>query len=394
MCKKILILNGSRSDVPLILAAKKLGFYVITSGNNPDLIGHSFSDKYICVDYSDKEAILKLAQEEKIDSICSAANDFGAITAAYVGEKLGMSGHDPYETALIVHHKNKFKKFAEKHNILTPKAYSFDDEKAALNFAKSYSGKVIIKPIDLGGGKGISVATTTNEKIASIRNAFLCSKAKHIVIEQFIEGQLHSVSTFIINQKVVAYYSNDEFPYIYPYSVASSLGPADDVDTAINIVIQQAEKLASLLQLCDGVLHLQYISGKDRIPYIIEFTRRCPGDLYNYPIERALGFPWTEWLVRAECGFDCSGIPRNTIQQGYTGRYRIMTKKNGIIKSVWISAELKKHCFDQLMWWKPGMEITNYLEEPLGIICYEFDSREEAINVINNIDKYVKVEIQ
>jgi len=34
--KKLLIAGGGYADIPLILSAKKLGFYVITSGNRPD----------------------------------------------------------------------------------------------------------------------------------------------------------------------------------------------------------------------------------------------------------------------------------------------------------------------------------------------------------------------
>lgn len=45
--KKLLILNGSFSEITLIQAAKKLGYYVITSGNNPQLIGHQYADGYL-----------------------------------------------------------------------------------------------------------------------------------------------------------------------------------------------------------------------------------------------------------------------------------------------------------------------------------------------------------
>ena len=45
--KKILIPNGSRSELALIYAAKSKGFYVITSGNDPSLVGHKYADEYI-----------------------------------------------------------------------------------------------------------------------------------------------------------------------------------------------------------------------------------------------------------------------------------------------------------------------------------------------------------
>ena len=66
--KKLLMLNGSHSEISMIEAAKALGYYVITTGNNPNLIGHKYANEYIFGDYSDKEAMLKLAQKEKIQS--------------------------------------------------------------------------------------------------------------------------------------------------------------------------------------------------------------------------------------------------------------------------------------------------------------------------------------
>ena len=42
---RLLIAGGGYADIPLIKAAKKLGFYVITSGNREDDLGHQFSDE-------------------------------------------------------------------------------------------------------------------------------------------------------------------------------------------------------------------------------------------------------------------------------------------------------------------------------------------------------------
>ena len=55
--KKVLILNGSFCEVPIIKKAKELGYYVVTTGNMPNLVGHQYADEYIPADYSDKEAI-------------------------------------------------------------------------------------------------------------------------------------------------------------------------------------------------------------------------------------------------------------------------------------------------------------------------------------------------
>ena len=155
--KKLLVLNGSHSDIQLIKAGKALGYYVYTTGNRPDLIGHKYADEYIFGDFSKPEEIYELFKDKGLDAVCSCANDFGAITASYLSDRLGLPGHDSYETTLILHHKDKFKRFSAEHDIHTPIASSYERIEDALAAAdRKYP--LIVKPIDLTGGKGITRA--------------------------------------------------------------------------------------------------------------------------------------------------------------------------------------------------------------------------------------------
>ena len=102
----MLIAGGGYADIPLILSAKKLGYYVITTGNRPEELGHFYSDEYHHTDYSDLKAMLTLSKQLKINAICACCNDFSALSSAYVAENLGLPGHDSYETTKIIHHKD------------------------------------------------------------------------------------------------------------------------------------------------------------------------------------------------------------------------------------------------------------------------------------------------
>ena len=133
--KKILIPGGKYSDLALVNAAHRLGLYVITAGTHTHAPAHNFADEYVCVDYSDKEAILQLAKEKKVDYMCTCANDFGMLSTAYACEKLGLPGHDSYETTLTIHNKDRFKPLAKKLGLHTPIAEVFTDKETALQFA-------------------------------------------------------------------------------------------------------------------------------------------------------------------------------------------------------------------------------------------------------------------
>ena len=110
-----MLLGGIRYLLPAIDVAHKHGCYVITVDYLPDNIAHQYSDEYHNVSIIDKEAVLKLAQELKIDGILSYAVDPGVLTAAYVAEQMGLPFTCSYETACILQDKfiNGFVKVAQ-----------------------------------------------------------------------------------------------------------------------------------------------------------------------------------------------------------------------------------------------------------------------------------------
>ena len=391
MKKVLLILNGGHSEIPLIRAGKKLGFHVVTTGNLPELIGHSYADQYCRADFSDKEAILKLAKDLNIAAICSCANDFGIITAAYVAEKLNLPGHDSFETTCALHHKDTFRQITAKFNIHAPLAKSFSSVDDALNDADSFAYPVIVKPTDLTGGKGVSRADNSYEISTALKKAFNMSRCGVVVVEPFLSGTLHSFSTFLVNQKIVAHFSDNEYTYKNPYLISSSAGPAKNIDNYAGILIADMEKLAHELKLVDGVFHAQYILSGG-MPYIIEITRRCSGDFYSVPVEYARDIPWAEMIVRAECSLPLEeDFFRMHEPQRFGGRHCIMGRRNGTVKDVVIADELRENVYDAFTWWKPGHIISDFMKDKLGVLFLKFSDEREMLDKINRITDLVKV---
>ena len=85
--KKILMLGGLRYLIPVIQAAHELGYYVITCDYLPHNVAHKYADEYHNISITDKNAVLELAKELKINGIMSFAVDPGVLTAAYVCDK-------------------------------------------------------------------------------------------------------------------------------------------------------------------------------------------------------------------------------------------------------------------------------------------------------------------
>lgn len=394
--KKILIPGGKVDDLFLVDAAHKLGLYVITSGTDESAPAHSSAEKYICADYSDMEAMLKIAEDEHINYMCSCANDFGYISTTYVCEKLGLPGHDSYKTALTIHNKDKFKKFAREIGLSVPGGDSFQDSASALEYLKAHfessTQKLIMKPIDSCAGRGILEVERFSKCEEAVKNAFENSRLGRIVIEPYIKGQLHSASVFFVNQKVVFCFIEEGF--VNPenmYGVMCAVSPAKDKEKIKRQVISEFEKVSFALNLVDGKMHANFIVDDSGKVWIVEMHRRSSGDTYTKFIEFSTGIKWNEQIVKSECGLNVKDFPMNAEQKGFNMILVFMAKSNGIYQGVYINDYLKSVTRCNYFHFREGMQIKDYRLNRIGVAHLNFNSYEEMRTVAENPDNYFKV---
>ena len=376
--KKILFANGNYNDIPLVEAAHRLGCYVITSGNDPQGEAHAYSDEYVPCDYTDKEKLLAIAEEKGVDAVCSCGNDLTAIAAAYVCEKLGLPGHDSYDVSCIFHEKDQFKKLCEKLSLSTPRSVPFTVETEAQIYAASCQYPKIIKPVDLGGGKGIAVARDEKQGADAVREAFRQSKNKHIVIEDYIEGTQHGFICYIKNGKVIFDYSTNDYSYLNPFMVWMASGyPADGYEDVRDTIIGDVEKMAAATHMADGFLTIQYMMMNGKA-YYIETMRRCLGNYHFKCISRDLGIDLYELFVATELGLDCSGYLERVSQTGLmSGFMGIYATENGILQNLRFDKAFEESVFDRMYLAEPGYRITHYLDEKLGMVWFSFKNEAE-----------------
>jgi len=386
--KKLLITGGGYADIPLIEAAKSLGYYVISSGNRPEELGHKVSDEYRPADFSDPEAMLDLASDLGIDAICPCCNDFSAISSAYVAEKLGLPGYDSYETCKLIHHKDSYRKFAIENGIPTPYAEGFDNLESALSCIDDFRFPLIIKPVDLTGGKGIAKVNDKVEARTALEEAFSISKLGRVVVEEFIEGSRHGFSAFLHDGKVVFHFTDNELYYLNQYMVSAASTPSKVPQSAVNELVSQSEKISELLSLKTGIFHVQFILQDDD-PVIIEICRRPPGDLYIKLVEHATGVDYPAWIVRAFCGFDCSELSQKEVD-GYYLRHCIMASCSGALDEVFVDPAIEGNIVDSMLWWKKGDVVENYLVAKFGIVFLRFGDMEDLLDKSGKMQELIK----
>ena len=122
------------------------------------------------------------------------------------------------------------------------------------------------------------------------------SRSGAYVIETFCEGFLYSCSAFLVDGKISRAFYVREGSSANPYAVDTSYVDVGFGGAARFQIEDGLQRLAAHLQLTDGLLHAQFIMG-DGGAYLVELTRRCPGDLYSLLIEFSTGFPYAQYYA-------------------------------------------------------------------------------------------------
>ena len=388
--KKVLILNGSYSEIPLIKSLQELGYYVITLGTNDDGLGHRVADKHIHCDYSDREAVLKVAKKENIDKVVSSCHDFALLTTAWVSEQLCLKGHDSLSTSEIIHIKDKYRKFATEIGIKTPKICTCKSENDIEQISENLKFPIMIKAVDLTTGHGMTKCNTKEELSSALQLALSKTRQDYVLAEEFIEGTNHGFTTLIQNQKVVFHFVDIEQHNINKYLVSGAATTTKVSQSAINQLIVDCNKIAKELNLVDGILHIQFILDSNNEPTILEITRRAPGDLYIKFVEFATGINYPELIVKAEMGLPMGEVKQENIKYNIV-RHCIMSENEGVIKDVIIDQSIADKIKHSMYFWKKGDLIKDHKLYKAGIVFIYFDSEEEMENTIPKLNSLITI---
>ena len=399
----MLLLGGSHAEIPLIQAAQSLGWYVITTGNAREGLGHPYADKNDFADFSDKDAMLELAKSEGVQAVCSGCNDFALLSTVYVCEKLGLPGHDSYATSLEIHHKDKYRALATRLGIPTPRAITVRASNCTENCADFEAAiaqltfPIIVKPVDLTGGKGIHRAANADEARTAYKDACSRTRQDHIVVEEFVQGSNHGFSAMLVKGKVAFAFADNEQYFVNKYLVSGANTPSTTAVTGLAKLREYSERIASELNLVDGILHIQYIERADGTPVIIEICRRPPGDLYIKFVKYATGVDYPKFIIMAETGEDISGIA-DVPTQGFWLRHCIMAGSEiadgSTVNDVTFAPEIQGNIIEKFLWYKPGEKIDDKLLYKAGIVFFKFDSLAEMQDKTARMTELAKIIVE
>lgn len=398
--KKLMLLGGLRYLLPVIEAAHKLDIYVITVDYIPDNIAHKYSDEYHNVSILDKNAILSLAKELKIDGIMSFAVDPGVITAAYVAEKLNLPFQGSYESICILQDKARFRRFLTDNSFNVPKSKGYDDIETALKEAEEWVYPIIVKPVDSAGSKGVKRVNSPQDLENAILNALNASYHHRFIIEEFIEqeGCSSDSDSFSVDGILKVCSFSDQYfdpKAENPYTPSAYSWPSSMQIRYQRELRKELQRLMTLLNMKTGIYNIETRVGKDGKAYIMEVSPRGGGNRLAEMVDIAGGTHLVENSVRSAVGLPLPECNEPKYKD-YLIEVILHSDKSGSFESLEISESFKPYIIQTDLWVKKGEKVSEFkgANNAIGTLVLKLQDPVPAKKITSDFTGWWKINVK
>mgnify|MGYP006071498429 FL=1 len=397
--KKILLLGGASQQIIAIKKAQELGYYTILCDYLSDNPGQYVADKFYLASTTEKDKILEIAKQEKIDGILAYASDPAAPTAAYVAEKLQLHGN-PFDSVDTLCNKDKFRAFLSNNGFNSPRSFEVNTKTCLDNISlKEMSFPVIVKPVDSSGSKGVTVVYNEIEIKNAVQFAFQFSRIKRVIIEEFIEKQhpyLIGGDVFILDGKVKVWgllncHRDNEVNSLVPVGKSYPVEVSKDDLENVKEVIQ---KIVDDLNINSGAMNVELDIDKNGKVWPIDMGPRSGGNMIPDLLSDIFGIDIVKMSIEAAMG---NAVIENINEpEGYYATYNLHCKKSGVYKRIQFAEEIDSFIYRKCLYKKEGDKVSYFdnASKCLGIVFLKFPNLNCMKETLERINELIKVEVE
>lgn len=395
MMKKILLLGGSAQQIIAIDAAKKLGYYTVLCDYLTDNPGQYHADRFYLVSTIDKEAVLKVAEDEKIDGVLAYASDPAAPTAAFVAEKLGLPTN-PFDSVTMLCDKQRFRAFLHENGFHTPVSRGYREPSDALADTALFQLPVIVKPTDASGSKGVTVLHDWDGFAEAIAFAAEFSRSKSILVEEYIEKGYPYViggDVFAADGEVKIWGLMDchRDPNVNPLVPVGKSYPAGLPEETLGEIRSVISSILRKLDIRSGAVNVELIVDKQGRVFPIDFGPRCGGNMIPVLMNRMFGVDIAALSVQAAMGEQLT--IRTEQPEGCYATCNLHSDREGVFGGLQISDQIKPYITDTFFYAKEGDEVHYFdnASKALGIVFMHFPDKETMDAFLEEINAHIQV---
>lgn len=298
--KQLLILGGNPETTPLVEIANNMGVKtIVTSGRHTDAAKKAAWKSYD-VDGMDVPGIIALAKEEQVDGVLVGVADILVPSYCKVCDALNLPCYATQQIVDVFAFKDVFKATCERYGVHGIPEYYLDAEMKREDLDK-IQYPVMIKPVDNGGGVGMTVAYNEEELIAGVKKALDASNKKRFIVEKYMlcddMGMYYTFKDGYCSASCIYdRYTTDEQPGLSRVCLGGTY-PSKHLDEYFSRMHDNAVRMFKEIGIKNGVLMLSgfYENGEF---YVYDTGFRLQGEAPHLLMKAIHGFDQREMLIR------------------------------------------------------------------------------------------------
>ena len=298
--KKLLILGGNPETTPLVEIANDMGIKtIVTSARSTDPAKKAAWKSYD-VDGMDVPGLIALARDEQVDGVLVGVADILVPSYCKVCDALGLPCYATQQIVDVFAFKDVFKATCERYGVHGIPEYYLDAEMKREDLDKIVY-PVMVKPVDNGGGVGMTVAYNEEELVEGVKKALDASYKKRFIVEKYMQcddmGMYYTFKDGYCSASCIYdRYTTDEQPGVSRVCLGGTY-PSKHLDEYFERMHDNAIRMFKEIGIKNGVLMLSgfYENGEF---YVYDTGFRLQGEAPHLLMKAIHGFDQREMLIR------------------------------------------------------------------------------------------------
>jgi biotin carboxylase len=305
---KLMILGAGTYQIPAIRTAQALGHTVVALSIHADDPGGAVADVFHNVSTADREAVLAVARDERIDGVMTIASEIAAPTVAHVAEALGLPGIAP-ATAETVTNKFRLRSALAEHDLAGVRFREVKSGAEVAAFLADTGAPLMIKPMSLSGSRGVDRVSAPEEAERAYADcAEVAAGRSGVFVEEFVAGEDLGGECLVRDGEFLFFQVTQKIVNCH-YVPIAHLTPPDLAQNDLGRCEQLVRRVVAALGVRDGVLDFDLRLGP-RGPVLIELGGRLGGNCVPQVLHAASGVDLIAEGVRCALGEPAAVLPR------------------------------------------------------------------------------------
>ena len=297
---KLLILGGNSETIPLVEMANNMGIRTIVASARDSDPAKNYAWKKYTYEGLDTGAVIKIATEEQVDGVLVGVADILVPMYCKVCEALDLPCYATQEIVDVFSFKDVFKSTCERYGVHGIPEFYLDAEMRKEDLDKIVY-PVMVKPVDNGGGVGMTVAYNEEELRKGVEIALNASHSKRFIVEKYMQsddmGMYYTFKDGYCSASCIYdRYTTDEQRGLSRVCLGGTY-PSKHLDEYFERMHPNALRLFKEIGIKNGILMLSgfYENGEF---YVYDTGFRLQGEAPHLLMKAIHGFDQREMLIR------------------------------------------------------------------------------------------------